>query len=116
MAFAAVQRYYPNFVQNFVEASLVGVVDRKIPPTSWAGLEQIGKASRLPVSLAKLTAQNEAQVIEDVSFLVTLRHNLQIINTPAIAVVGTYVVTPEFTNGDAQLFSQLTNAVISMAL
>jgi hypothetical protein len=31
-----------------------------------------------------------------------------------VSVAGTYIVTPEFTNGRADEFSNLVNAVISM--
>jgi thiol:disulfide interchange protein DsbA len=53
--------------------------------------------------------------MKDVELYVSVRHNLQVQNTPAVAVAGTYVVTPEFTKGDAALFSQLVNGIISMA-
>jgi protein dithiol oxidoreductase (disulfide-forming) len=115
MAFAAVARFYPNHVPNFIEAAMIGVQDKGISTKSWAGLDRIAKAARIPVFLPKLVRDNEKVIVDDVSNYVAVRHNLQVINTPAVAVSGTYVVTPEFTKGDAQLFSQLVNGVISMA-
>jgi len=71
--------------------------------------------AKLPVSLPALVKQNQAQIQKDVERLITIRHHLNILNTPAVSVAGTYIVTPEFTGGDAQLFSQLVNGMISMA-
>lgn len=116
MAFAAVQRYYPAFVNNFVEASMIGVQDKSIATTSWRGLDRIGAAAAVPKSVPLLVKANLQQVEKDVERLIALRHDLEVVNTPAVAVSGTYIVTPEFSYGDAQAFSQLVNAVISMAI
>ncbi len=115
MAFAAVERFYPNHVANFIEAAMIGVQDKGLSTNSWAGIDRIAKAARIPVFLPKLVKDNEKVIVDDVGSYIAVRHNLQVINTPAVAVSGTYVVTPEFTKGDAQLFSQLVNGVISMA-
>lgn len=115
MAFAAVQRYFPAYLDNFIEVSMIGAQDKGISTSSWVGIERIGLASKLPVSLPKLIRDNSLRVVKDVELYVSVRHNLQVINTPAVAVAGTYVVTPEFTKGDAALFSQLVNGIISMA-
>lgn len=115
LGFAAVQRFYPNFVQNFIEASMIGVQDKGIATTNWAGIERLGKAARLPVSLPLLVKNNQRILMQDVEHLIALRHHLAILNTPAVSVAGTYIVTPEFTGGDTQLFSQLVNGIISMA-
>jgi hypothetical protein len=40
---------------------------------------------------------------------------LAVTNAPTVAAAGTYLVTPEFTAGDAAMFSQLVNGLISMA-
>lgn len=114
-AFLAVQRYYPAYADNFVEASLVGVQERHVDVTSWVGIEAVGKAARIPVSVPRLVQQHLAQVQADLRASLVLQKQLEITNTPAVAVAGTYVVTPEFTNGDAAMFSQLVNGVISMA-
>lgn len=115
MAFAAIARFYPNHVQNFIEASMIGVQDKGISPTSWAGIDRISRAAQIPISVPKLVKDNVSLIITEVSQYVSVRHNLQVLNTPAVAISGTYVVTPEFTKGDAQLFSQLVNGIISMA-
>ena len=115
MGFAAVARFYPNHVPNFIEASMIGVQDKGISTTSWAGIDRIARAAQIPFSVPKLVKDNETLIITDVRNYVSVRHNLQVLNTPAVAVSGTYVVTPEFTKGDAQLFSQLVNGIISMA-
>jgi len=115
MAFAAVQRYLPQLLDNFIEASMVASQDKGISTSAWVGLERIGRAAGLPESLARLVNQKYSSVVLDVEQYVSLRHNLQVLNTPAVAVAGTYVVTPEFTKGDAALFSQLVNGIISMA-
>lgn len=115
MAFAAVQRYYPAYIDNFIEVSMIGAQDKGISTSNWVGIERMGLATKLPVSLPKLVRDNSLRVMKDVELYVSVRHNLQVINTPAVAVAGTYVVTPEFTKGDAALFSQLVNGIISMA-
>jgi hypothetical protein len=115
MAFAAVQRYQPLYLDNFIEASMAASQDKGISTASWQGLDRIGRAAGLPVSLAKMVSDKRSTVMTDVEQYVSLRHNLQVLNTPAVAVAGTYVVTPEFTKGDAALFSQLVNGIISMA-
>lgn len=115
MAFAAVQRFYPSFLDAFMEASIVASQDKGVSTASWPGIDRIGRAARLPVSLPRLIKDNELQIVRDVELYISLRHNLQVLNTPAVAVAGTYVVTPEFTKGDAALFSQLVNGIISMA-
>jgi hypothetical protein len=115
MAFAAVQRFYPEYLDAFIEASMVASQDKGVSTATWPGLDRIGRAARLPMSLPRLVKDNEPQVVRDVELYISLRHNLQVLNTPAVAVAGTYVVTPEFTKGDAALFSQLVNGIISMA-
>ena len=115
LSFAAIELRYPQFLDAFIEASMVAAQDKGISTASWPGLERIGQAARLPVSLPKLVLDNEDSVKKKYARYIDLRADLQIINTPAVAVAGTYVVTPEFTRGDAALFSQLVNGIISMA-
>jgi hypothetical protein len=114
-AFLAVQRYYPNYVSNFVEASLIGVQDKGVSTLSWAGIDRIGRAAHIPVPVSRLTYQHKKELIADLKSLTLLQKRLEITNTPAVAVAGTYVVTPEYTQGDAAMFSQLVNGLISMA-
>ena len=115
LSFAAVQRFYPQFVDRFIEAAMTAVQDKGIATSNWAGIEKIGQAAKLPVSLPALVKQNQAQSQQDVERMIIIRHHLNVLNTPAVSVAGTYIVTPEFTGGDAQLFSQLVNGMISMA-
>lgn len=115
IAFLAVQRYYPAYVPNFVEASLIGVQDKGISTLSWAGIDRIGKAAHIPTPISRLTLQHEKDLVVDLKRLTAIQKQLEITNTPAVAVAGTYIVTPEFTQGDASMFSQLVNGLISMA-
>jgi thiol:disulfide interchange protein DsbA len=114
MAFLAVRRFYPTYVQNFIQASLEGSQDRMISTSSWAGIERLGRAAHVPVSLSKLVADNSAIIGSDLRALIELQTKLKITNTPSVSVAGTYIVTPEFVKGDQAMFSQLVNAVISM--
>jgi hypothetical protein len=114
-AFAAVQRFYPRHVNNFVDASLRGVQDLGLSTRSWAGIERIAKAAAIPVPLGRLVEGNLPVLKGDVERLITLQARLQVTNTPTVSVAGTYLVTPEFTAGDPGQFSTLVNAVISMA-
>lgn len=115
VSFLAVQRYYPAYLPNYVEASLVGVQDKGISTLSWAGIDRIGRAARLPVPVSRLTYRHEKELTIDLKNLIKLQKQLEITNTPAVAVAGTYIVTPEFTQGDVAMFSQLVNGLISMA-
>lgn len=115
MAFAAVQRFFPTYLDTFIEVSMIAAQDKGVSTASWAGIDRMGRASKLPVSLPALVKQHNDPIMKDVELYVSVRHSLQVQNTPAVAVAGTYVVTPEFTKGDAALFSQLVNGIISMA-
>ncbi len=115
VAFLAVQRYYPSYVSNFVEASLIGVQDKGVSTMSWAGIDRIGRAAHLPEPVSRLTYQHKKELSADLNNLAVLQKRLEITNTPAVAVAGTYIVTPEYTQGDAAMFSQLVNGLISMA-
>lgn len=114
LAFMAVRRFYPQYVQNFVEASLQGVQDMGMSPRNWAAIDRIGKAAHIPVSLPKLVGDNFSTLQADVNKIVQLQHDLKITNTPSVAVAGTYIVTPEFTAGNSEQFSNLVNGLVSM--
>ena len=113
-AFAAVQRFYPRHVNNFVEASLRGVQDMGLSTRNWVGIERIGKAAGIPVPMGRLVEDNLPILKSDVEQLMTLRSKLKVTNTPSVSIAGTYIVTPEFTGGDTNQFSTLVNAVVSM--
>ena len=115
LSFLAVQKFYPTYLNNFIEASLIGVQDKGLSTLNWAGIERIGRAAHVPVPVPKLVNDNVNSLRGELKALITLQHALGITNTPAVSVGGTYIVTPEFTAGDAALFSQLVNGVISMA-
>lgn len=114
LAFMAVRRYYPSYVANFVEASLIGTQELGLAPKNWAAIDKIGKAAQMPVSLPQLVAEHLTVLQGDVDKTIKLQHDLKITNTPSVAVAGTYVVTPEFTAGDTEQFSRLVNGIISM--
>lgn len=115
LSFLAVQKFYPAYLNNFIEASFVGVQDKSLSTINWVGIERIGRAAHVPVPVPKLVNDNAKFLREELKNLISLQHDLGITNTPAVSVGGTYVVTPEFTSGDAALFSQLVNGIISMA-
>jgi len=115
VAFLAVEKYFPNHVNNFLEASFVGTQDKQLSITEWSGLDRIGRAAHLPVELSKLVFEHRSEIDKELHSLHAVQKNMQITNTPSVAVAGTYIVTPEFTQGDAAMFSQLVNGLISMA-
>ena len=114
LAFSVVALKYPEFAQNFVEASLIGVQDRGLSASSWQGIDKIGEAAGLPQRLTRLLEANLATAKVGVLNLVQAQSVMKITNTPSVAVSGTYIVTPEFTNGDQEQFSKLVNALVSM--
>lgn len=115
LSFLSVQNFHPSYLNNFIEASLVGVQDKGISTLSWRGIERIGRAAGVPGSVPQLVRSNEKPLRVALGGLIDLQHALGITNTPAVSVAGTYIVTPEFTAGDAAMFSQLVNGLISMA-
>lgn len=115
LGFLAVQRYYPAYVHNFIEASFAGVQDKGISTRNWAGIRRIGDAAHVPVPVPDLVNAHRQELSEQLESLLVAQKQLKVTNTPAVTVSGTYVVTPEFTGGDAQMFSQLVNGIISMA-
>lgn len=114
LAFMAVRRFYPQYVQNFVEASLRGVQDLGMSPRNWVAIDRMGKAAHIPVPLPKLVEENFSTLQLDVNKIVRLQHDLKITNTPSVTVAGTYIVTPEFTAGNSEQFSNLVNGLVSM--
>ena len=114
LSFLAVRTYYPAYVNNFVEASLIGVQDKGLSTRNWAAIERIGKAAHVPVSVPRLVQQHGDELRTALAASLLRQKGLAVTNTPAVSVAGTYIVTPEFTNGDVSLFSQLVNGLISM--
>ena len=116
LGYLAVQRYYPRYLKNYIEASLIGVQEKGMSPKNWYAIEKIAAAAQIPTRLGPLVQENQSRLKADFSNLVSLQKKLKITNTPSVAVAGTYIVTPEITDGDPQLFSELVNGVISMAM
>ncbi len=114
LSFLAVKRFYPAYVKNFVEASLTGVQDMGLSPKNWAAIDRIGRAAKIPVSVPKLVNDNLKILQSDLDETIAIQSKLKITNTPSVSVAGTYIVTPEFTSGNAEQFSSLVNALISM--
>ncbi|MBU9598285.1 thiol-disulfide isomerase [Burkholderia multivorans] len=115
LSFIAVQKYYPTYLRNFMEASFIGAQERGISTSNWAGIERIGHAAHVPVPVPRLVAAHATKLERELRAALVRQKLLGITNTPAVSVAGTYIVTPEFTSGDAALFSQLVNGLISMA-
>lgn len=115
MSFYAVELYYPAYVPNYIAASMQGVQDLGLAVQKWGVIDRIGQAAHVPVPVSRLVNAHLPQIEKEVQRTITLQSKLSITNTPTIAVDGTYIITPEFTRGDPELFSKLTNAVISMS-
>lgn len=116
LAFEAVRQAYPRYVDTFVDASLQGAQEHGFHTTSWAGVELIGRAAHIPTSVPRLVAAQRHAVQDAVARNIVRQKALKITNTPSVSVAGTYIVTPEFTNGDTRLFSQLINGLITMTI
>jgi len=122
MAFAAVRRFHSRYAQNFIDASMIAAQEKNINVFNFRGINIIasavgfGRTKQLPESLITLIAKNKALLYLDVQDYQAAQKALQIIGTPSVSVAGTYVVSPEFTMGDPERFSELINAVISMSL
>src|SRR5205814_1909525 len=89
LSFLAVRRYYPAYVNNFVEASLIGVQDKGLSTRNWAGIERIGRAGHVPVSVARLVQQHADELRQELQASIERQHALAITNTPAVSVAGT---------------------------
>lgn len=116
LAFEAVRVAYPRYVDNFVDASLQGAQDHGLRTDTWAGIDRIGKAAHVPESVPRLVATRRQDVDQAVAKAIVRQKALKITNTPSVSVAGTYIVTPEVANGDAHVFSQLINGLITMTI
>lgn len=116
LAFEAVRLAYPRYLDNFVDASLQGAQDHGLRTDTWAGIDRIGKAAHISESVPRLVAARRDEVDQAVAKAIVRQKALKITNTPSVSVAGTYIVTPELTNGDAHLFSQLINGLITMTI
>lgn len=114
LACAAVRRSFPEYMSNFVEASLIGVQERSLNIRSWAHIDSIGRAARLPKKVSELVMSQSSVLQDDVLDGIRRQGHYKITNTPSVAVAGTYVVNPEIVMGDMEMFSRLINGVISM--
>lgn len=114
LAYSALTLTYPKYVNNFVQASLEGVQERGQTVRNWPGIDRIARAAQIPVSLPELTNANLQAALAEANRLIQIQSRFGVKNTPAVAVAGTYWVTPEITSGDSAQFSQLVNAIISM--
>lgn len=114
LASATVRKVFPNYVNNFVEASMIAVQDKGLPVRSWQVIDQIGKAAQIPMPLSRAVWEQKQLMQAEVIEAVRMQNHYKISNTPSVAVAGTYVVNPEIAMGDMEMFSNLLNAVISM--
>ena len=116
LAFEAVRLAYPRYLDNFLDASLQGAQEHGLRTDTWAGVDRIGKAAHIPESVPRLVATRRHDVDQAVARAIVRQKALKITNTPSVSVAGTYIVTPELTNGDAHMFSQLINGLITMTI
>ncbi len=116
LAFEAVRQSFPQYLDNFVDASFQGAQDHGLRTDTWAGIDRIGKAAHVPQSVPRLVAALRHDVDQAVAKAIVRQKALKITNTPSVSVAGTYIVTPELTNGDMRMFSQLINGVITMSI
>jgi hypothetical protein len=116
LAFEAIRAQYPAYIDNFVEASLLGVQEHGLTTRTWRGIDLIAKAAHVPGSIGRLVEDHRSEVAAAAVEAIRRQAALSVTNTPTVAVAGTYIVTPEFTNGDAAMFSQLVNGLISMTI
>ncbi|GEM_PF-1365105 len=117
LAFLAIRRFMPEHTSEFTKSSFRGFQDLGLNSKNWSAIERITKASNIEVNLPGLVLSRKSILINDLSALIQLTKELRVTNTPCVAVVGTYTVTPEYVTGaDPALFNQLVNGVISMAL
>ena len=116
LGFEGVRLAYPHYLDNFVDASLQGAQDHGLRTDTWAGIDRIGKAAHIPEPVPRLVAARRHEVDQAVAQAIVRQKALKITNTPSVSVAGTYIVTPELTNGDAHMFSQLINGLITMTI
>jgi protein-disulfide isomerase len=117
LAFLAIRRYLPRFINEFTKSSFQLIQEDGLSSKSWSTIEKISKQSKIELSLPQLVLKQKSTLTQDLIDLIELSKKLEVTNTPSVAVAGTYTVTPEFVTGaDPNLFNQLVNGVISMAL
>lgn len=115
LAFETVRLLWPKRLPEFVEASFKAVQDQGLDTSQWSGVSSLSKFSNFAGMLEEVKKHRQEVEVTCTS-LIALQAHLRITNTPAVAVVGTYVATPEFTQGNPEMFSSLINAIISMSM
>lgn len=67
-------------------------------------------------SIAKTTIKNDKNLQQRVEKAAILLKAYQVVSTPTIGLGGRYTITPEITQGNRSMFTQLLNAVFSMVI
>lgn len=122
MAFGAVQRFFPPYMQQFMEASMIAVQEKSVDVNNIKAIEYIaratgfGRAKDLPVSLPQYMARNFRLLHDEAKSYHLAQKSMNVLATPSVTVDGKYLVTPDITNGDPSAFSNLLNALISKSI
>ncbi len=111
-AYYAALEAAPSRIDLFLEAAYTAVHDKGMNPNdpgTWAVAAKAAGISNFDTAWKNVRKE---QVLMAHRKLV----DYEIAATPSIAIGGRYVITPEDTNGDAGLFMQLANGMVSKAI
>ena len=83
LSYLAVQKYYPAYIHNFMEAAFIGVQDKGLSTLNWAGIDRIGRAAHVPVSVPELVQAHGDTLRASLQSLLVLHKSQKITNKTA---------------------------------
>lgn len=113
-AWYAVSNIAPTHLDAFAEAAFQAIIDRGMPMSSaktWA--QSVERAGVPSAEFVKAWGKvDERRLSESLDLLSKYR----IQSTPSLAIGGRYVITPDNTQGDMELFIKLASGLVSKTL
>lgn len=123
LTFAAVRRFYPQKVWDFVDASIKGRQDQGLNLFSPVDVSKVLLAANItPSQIKDLMTKNMGTLKKDARYLEQIqsayflgKDSEKLAVTPSIVIAGTYITNPNLVKGgSSENFSNSVNALISM--
>lgn len=114
-AFYAVQRAAPANLERFMQLTYIAAQQQKrnlLEQDTWRDIVQDAGINRAAFDTAWASLENSEKLVGPI---VDSTDHYRVEATPSVAIGGRYVITPDNTHGNPELFMQLLNAMISRA-
>jgi thiol:disulfide interchange protein DsbA len=114
-AFYAVQRAAPAHLERFMQLTYIATQQQKrnlLEQDTWRDIVRDAGINRAAFDAAWSSLENSEKLVGPV---VDSTDHYRVEATPSVAIGGRYVITPDNTHGNPELFMQLLNAMISRA-